>query len=437
MITIQSSRSSNRLQYICHVIFERLLGLTYRIENGPLSSEGIIIQYGNSDNHNQDFLTIPSCGLLFEQGVTSKEISVQRHNDWPYFFEEKTDRPKSYSFDLFSMIFFLITRYEEYGDEKKDKFGRYLSEQSLAVQYNFLELPIVDLWTKDLADRINTLYGTKIKLADNFSIIPTIDIDMPFAFRYKGWRNIFGAIKDLLRMRIANLNSRFIYWKNGIDPYDQFDYLEKLFEDSDFRPIYFVLNRYNRPLDLNHLAQTTHLSELIEKIEKSAEIGIHPSLYSEDSPKKIREEIDLLSSTLNTDVSLSRQHYLRVRFPETYRALNQLGIRHDYSMCYPDRIGFRASTCHPYPWFDLIENKQTALDIHPTQVMDVTLRHYLDLTPQRAMEECSRILNTVTSVHGEFIFIWHNSSLSTFQGWQAWKNIFELMVEEGGQNIAR
>ena len=42
-------------------------------------------------------------------------------------------------------------------------------------------------------------------------------------------------------------------------------------------------------------------------------------------------------------------------------------------MGYPDTIGFRASTCTPFLFYDLDFEVQTPLMIHPYQLMDFSL----------------------------------------------------------------
>ena len=104
------------------------------------------------------------------------------------------------------------------------------------------------------------------------------------------------------------------------------------------------------------------------------------------------------------------------------------GIEEDYTMGYPDHLGFRAGTSYPHRFFDLKENRITNLTIHPFVVMDVTLKNYLGLTPQQAVHEIRRIIDVVQKVNGTFIMIWHNESLSEKGEWKGWKRVFEEML---------
>ena len=60
-----------------------------------------------------------------------------------------------HQFDVFSAIFFLITRMEEYEAKEFDEHGRYISSQSILVQHKVNHIPIVDVWVYDLIDQLN------------------------------------------------------------------------------------------------------------------------------------------------------------------------------------------------------------------------------------------------------------------------------------------
>jgi len=114
--------------------------------------------------------------------------------------------------------------------------------------------------------------------------------------------------------------------------------------------------------------------------------------------------------------------------PKTYRTLVQLGIRDDYSMGYASHPGFRAGIAMPFNFFDIARNETTALLIHPITLMDVTMRDYLRLSPEKSLEMTGNLIRTVRSVHGEFISLWHNESLAEKGRWLGWRRVFEEMV---------
>jgi hypothetical protein len=137
-----------------------------------------------------------------------------------------------------------------------------------------------------------------------------------------------------------------------------------------------------------------------------------------------------LRSVLNKDISSSRQHFLRIVLPSTYRNLIEQDITDDYSMGYAALPGFRAGICTPFNFYDLDLEIETKLRIHPFAVMDGTLNDYLGLTPADAIDHIKALIKEVKKVDGTFISLWHNESLSDQKRWKGWKRVYEQLIKE-------
>ena len=94
---------------------------------------------------------------------------------------------------------------------------------------------------------------------------------------------------------------------------------------------------------------------MIRELAMKYPVGIHPSWQSGDSPKLIGDELRCLEEITNMRIHSSRQHYIRMTLPITYRYLIEEGIHNDYSMGYGSINGFRASIATPFYWYDLEE----------------------------------------------------------------------------------
>lgn len=142
-------------------------------------------------------------------------------------------------------------------------------------------------------------------------------------------------------------------------------------------------------------------------------------------------EKERLEKILAKKVTMSRQHYLKLRVPQTYQNLIKSGISSDFTMGFASESGFRAGTCTPFPFFDLTQNIQTELMIHPFQIMDVTLKNQLHFNSEEAWEAVSGLMEEVKQVNGTFISLWHNESLRNSGQWAGWKNVFEQLASMG------
>ncbi len=143
----------------------------------------------------------------------------------------------------------------------------------------------------------------------------------------------------------------------------------------------------------------------------------------------LEKEIFRLGVIKKGPVHRSRQHYLMLSFPETYKNLLRAGIREDFSLGYADDIGFRAGFAGDFFWYDLEAETSTTLRIFPFQVMDVTLKNYLQLTASEAIEEINDIVKQVKFYGGTFISLWHNSSFAASHGWAEWAMVYEALIK--------
>jgi hypothetical protein len=71
----------------------------------------------------------------------------------------------------------------------------------------------------------------------------------------------------------------------------------------------------------------------------------------------------------------------------------------------------------------------TDLLIYPFQVMDVTLKTYLQQTPDQAKKTLKQLVDVTQQFGGIFIPLWHNSSFSSIGQWEEWKDVYLYLLE--------
>jgi hypothetical protein len=120
--------------------------------------------------------------------------------------------------------------------------------------------------------------------------------------------------------------------------------------------------------------------------------------------------------------------------PTTYRNLIELGIKEEYSMGYASQVGFRASLCTPFYFYDLVADETTKLLLFPFAVMDATLNLYLKIKPGEAMNYVEPLIQEVKSVNGLFISLWHNETLCNDFDWKGWQDVYEQVVKAATQS---
>jgi hypothetical protein len=409
-------------------IFGVFLGCPFTVTS--LSEEfsaftGPRINY-SAQNFEQTFQVIP-CGLLDEQ--KTRPAALPPTTLW----EKETvlfPQPGNHiPFDLFAMTFYLLSRYEEWQSPCTDEHGRFLASASVAHSTHNLQRPWLDYVLEKFKSHLLQSFPKLSCKKHSFSFTPTIDIDMAYCYVGKPlWRQLLAAGKDLLTAKGQQLGER-IAVLNGTnpDPYNCYDQLAGL--HNKFPVIYFFLLGNYTDKDKNLKWNSKAMHKLVKTIAEHYQIGIHPSYYSSDKPELFAKEIKRLHLLSTKPIIHSRQHFLRMNYHLTCLLLIENGIEHEYSMGYAETIGFRASTARSFKFFDLIHNNQTQLTIHPFMLMDVTLKNYMELTVEEAMEATLEIIQQVKQVNGELISLWHNESLSEYGVWKGWSKVYEQLIK--------
>ncbi len=429
MILVYTPDISSRIVYTCNLVFNELLGIDYKITGDRnIFSNASDIRINYSQQNFNGIININPSGLLMESGISHWEPKTTNWEELPVIF---ANEEQPIPFDIFAAIFFLVTRYEEYLPFNADSYGRFKAEESIAYKNKFLRLPIVDLWCKKLAQKLAVDNLCKNLSEANYRFHLTIDIDHPWLYKNKGRFYAAGSlIRELLRFNFPEFTERFgVLTGMKTDPADTYELLSEVQKNLQYPVQYFILCRKKGQFDKNRSVHRKVFHSLIKRLDKSGSVGIHPSFVSNTLVKSLGEEISYLSGVLGRDITFSRQHFLILKFPETYRRLIESGITADYSMGYSSQTGFRAGIARSYNYFDLMDNQETSLRIFPFQIMDRTLLSYMNLSPDAAVKEFEHYSGIIRSVGGEFICLWHNDSLSDQGEWIGWNRVFKKMIE--------
>ncbi|MCF8258052.1 MAG: polysaccharide deacetylase family protein [Flavobacteriales bacterium] len=431
-ILVHTEKTAPRVRHIFGLMLGERLGLdptftddltVFLQEDGPKLSYGGEALSGAPHFH--------AHGLLFELGIRpiDPEVTVDENGHIMVFPHE--NGKGELAFDPFAAAFYLTSRYEEYLPHATDRHGRYDPVLSLAFRSGFLKIPVVDHWVLMLRDVLSAHFPKLSITRPGYRFTSTIDVDNAFAYRHKGPVRTAGAMLrsigkgEHVMGRIATLVGL------SPDPYDTYSFLRAAHGQygADARFFFLLADPDHHDRNLPHTCAA--LRQLITETAEWAEVGIHPGFRSNSEPQRVAMEKSRLENILQERVTGSRQHFLLMRFPDTYRTLANAGITDDHSMGYATRTGFRAGTSDSFLFYDLGKEESTALRIHPFACMDATLRQYLGLTPAKAMAEVDLFAESIRAVGGHFISLWHNETVSDHQHWAGWRDVFVHTLKVG------
>lgn len=409
MILIYAHITTERLKFTLDFIFIDVLKTSYQLINDLdlfTNSKGAKINY-SSLNIENSIQIIPSY-LLFEYNINEQ-----------YHVEFDSNK------DIFSDIFYLISRYEEYLPSEKDHHNRFKASNSSIKN---LEIPIINVWIEQLKFDLLSNWDFIPFGNSNYQCIATYDIDQIYSYKGKGiLRTIGGLTNDFIHLQFRNIQKRIqTLFFNQKDPYDEFDYF---IENNQNNLFFFLVAENKTEFDKNIPLKSSYYKSIISKLEVANQIGIHPSYFTNKKPELFKKELSILETLCTKKITQSRQHFLKVEFPTTYKNLILNGIEQDYSLGYAENIGFRSGTCTPHYFFDLEQNIATSLKLFPLNIMDTTLVEYLKLNPKQALNKTKLLVDIVKKYKGTLTILWHNSTFENSKNNAEWKKVHQQLME--------
>ena len=295
--------------------------------------------------------------------------------------------------DIVYNTFFFISRAEELINTQRDEHGRFLAKYSILGQNNRLMIPTADEYARMLMKLLDLPLPTP-----SFSqIYLTHDVDT-----IAHYRHLRGAIGGIVRGEWRKVMASLRDIHN--DPAFTFSWLiaqDKKVEGAE--RIYFVKDTMGKGYDYPQYRLDGKDFETAEQlIENSgAKIGWHGSYYGGDKANML----------LGDKAGLHRSHYLRCSIDQMQR-LAEVGVTDDFTMMFPDQVGFRLQTTRPVRWINPKTMQLTDLVLHPLTVMDCTLSNsnYMNLNEDEAYFECQRLLEKIHQNAGEVVLQWHNTT---------------------------
>jgi hypothetical protein len=433
LILIYTHTLSPRITYVMELVFGTVLQTPYELTTDRQAFEvSELPKLAYVKEPGMAKIRIRPHGLLLEKTMAEiRPVAAKEYKSFPVFFPSLEDDFLGY--DLFAMVFYFATRYEEYLPHETDQHGRFKAEESIAFKQDCLHIPFLNKAIEDFAQKLKQEFPALVFTKRTFNFLSTIDIDNAFAYANKGFvRNAGGLMKDLLSFNFKKASERLAANRNeNDDPYNTFGLIGAMGVGTHTDLQYFTLIGDYAAYDKNPSHNNSGFRDLLKGLSLNHRMGLHPSYESFNDLTKIDTEKKRLEGVIGKTVTSARCHFLRIKFPETYRQFIKDGITDDYTMIYASQCGFRTGLCVPYKWFDLEKNEATSLTIHTSAVMEGTLRDYNKLSADKAKEICSAMISEVKKYGGEFISIFHNDSFVSEQ--KDWIAVYHHILQEASK----
>ena len=431
----ESPLSLNALEYtfrqLLKVAFPQLESEPFRVEKGDgtitvFVKEVRLVMYAMNQKEFDFFIKGQwRPFLMLDNAKLTQEIPMVFDDDGvdDGVICSETDSSIQIPYDILTPSFVLLSRYEEFHSERHDEHGRFPYDRSLVEKCDMVEIPLVDEYAMLLREWLCLYFPDRFEAVPRTPrIVPTHDIDILYRFtgRFQAMKSIFG--RDLLINRSLSMVWKSIKsyrnWKirPSLDPYVEAisEFLVQE-EKRNLSSIFFFKATEKGHPDATYDVQDPILHEVIRIImaPEYHQIGLHGSYPSAEHLQYLHKEKQNLSELCEKTISVSRQHYLRARFyhdenPHSLDLWREAGITDDYTLGFAERCGFRCGTCHPYPLYDVRNDRVTDIVEHPLVVMDGTLFDYMKLSVEDARALTQRLKQRCFDVEGDFVILWHN-----------------------------
>jgi hypothetical protein len=329
--------------------------------------------------------------------------------------------------DLPLSILMTLSRWEETLKRELDPHGRFPAKDSVASRDGFLHRPIVDEYGLAFQQAIQVCFPGWEPQEKNLRIKLSHDADhVGIPFRWKdairhtthhgrpmdSARDFLGlisgsepsdlrALREIVSLSLSRNLDSAVYWKAS----------QPTPRDSGYDP------RHHKIRDI-----------IAWLGENQVECGVQPGYETFRAPEKLRREVQILREAMGDGPLGGRQHYLRW-CPETWIHWETCGLAYDSSVCFAEKIGFRAGTCVPYrPWLFTLNRAAELLEV-PLLVMDRTLLNYMKLTHEQSVEAVRDCVARCRAVGGVFTLVWHNNHLLHPEFKALYLKILPLLVD--------
>lgn len=413
------------LRHLLSIAFPRCgASISVGEDNVRVDIEHIRIHFWLMSSEETDLLLQKQLTLTPTLSPTQRTVPIYRlpQHEQAYRLDEEG---LHLYYDLLTLPFLLLSRYEEMVVCERDPHQRFPYRKSLTYHYGFIDYPIIDEYAMLLRQLVTQHYPTLSVQKQRPKVILTHDIDILFRFgnMWNNFRTLFAGdliARHSIRLLRKSLQQYRLYRADtSNDPYNLA--ILKLITQNpqEYEQIFFFLALPPYAPDFSYAIDSFEAKRLMETITLCQKgVGLHGSYHAHNRAELFLQEKARIEATANMPITHHRQHYLRFDAMATPQIWAAAGIKHDYTLGYAEREGFRCGTCHPFPLFDLTRNAVLPVIEHPLIAMDTTMIIHQKVNMRNAYLKLCYLLSVCQSVEGEFVFLWHNTSVEReYESW--------------------
>ena len=367
-------------------------------------------------------------GFLIEQGISYKELKKGEWRGLQVLFAHNNS--SRIPFDIFAASFYCLSRYEEYLPHLKDEDNRYPAVASWLTSANCLETPLVDAWAaaflKELQREFPDLTLSEKEI--DSPIRPFFTITSPFKYLYKPSLTKLGQwLQSVWHLNLWDaLEQCLVELRLLRDPFDTYDQMIPVLSKGKVKPAFYFLFAQKPYEGIATAIYNTKLQALIKGVSDDFPVSVLLSHHSQQGAEELAYELNNVKQLIHRPILRARFHRGIGTLAEGYAKLLEQEVHHDLSMGYEEEIGYRASTAVPFYYYDLENEYQTPLLLHPIVATEKGLRM---LTSKGAFDKLEKLLEAHPTRTGKQRVAFSNTIWQDEESNQSWRQRFLNYLE--------
>jgi hypothetical protein len=367
----------------------------------------------------------------------------------PIFFDSSPKKPllellpvgqACINADIISAAFYLLSGWQEYFSNERDRHGRFPYTASVQYRYGFVAVPVVNYYFDILKTAVEHVTGQLLlprRWANGapFATFVTHDIDE----LHSAWK---APAKAALRTgNLLKFGRQLWHHFTRPDAWDNLEVVQQTVAKYGAKSTFFFLPEHRKAANGTPNADYAIQQEwpkLAAAIGES-EVGLHASLGTAQHGGQFKRDEHRLQQLRNGVKAYGiRFHYLQWEPRITPVLLHTLLYEYDSTLGFAEHYGFRNSYCLPFQLFDFSTGKPFDFLELPLNVMDATLHHpnYLQLAPIEILPALRPMFQEIERFGGVCTLLWHNDHFDPANETTGPRQFAELMQYLRSRNTA-
>jgi hypothetical protein len=340
--------------------------------------------------------------------------------------------------DLISAAFYLLSGWQEYFSEARDRHGRFPYAASVQHQYGFVTRPLVNYYFDMLRSAVEYVTGQPLAprrwaRGAPFATFITHDVDT----LHSAWKApAKAALQRRDWLRFGKLLVRHCALP---DAWNNLELVRQTVAEHGAKSTFFFLaNHHQAPNgtpNADYRLSSPNVRRHIRALtQQGSELAVHGSIGTSTDGQRLQRERARLPGV----VAGNRFHYLSWEPRRTPALLDQAGFAYDSTLGFAEHFGFRNSYCLPFQPFDFERGQPCNFIEIPLNVMDATLHHphYLQLAPPEILPALRPMFQEIERFGGVCTLLWHNDHFDPTNETTGPRQFAELMQYLRSRNTA-